>query len=188
MMKTGNKFYRVLPVLFSLLGVITVKVFDFVLVAIPADPSFHFGLMTVNALFGGFLYSNYGMLVGLLDNETVQKVKCTDIMIRRNANVLWGIIYAVMSVACGLYIVIVGEVQGAVWDTLFCWSINGEIVFMIASMVFYMLSLVEMNRLVKALYQSGERLGKHRVDAIKRKIAATKRNPCNSLHEDSDEI
>lgn len=169
-MEISWKAFRFFPVLFSILCTIAVKAFDFVFVSIPADSAFHFSLMTVNALFGGFLYSNYGMLVGLLDNDTIQKVKGTNIMTRRNLQVLCGIIYATLSVACGLYITLIGVKEGTVWECLYCWMINGEIVFMIAAMAFYVLSLKEMNRLVKSLYKTGMHLSSSEVSDIKRKV------------------
>ena len=168
----------VVPVLLSILGTILVKLFDIFLIAIPMESDFHFGLMTVNALFGGFLYSNYGLLVGLLDNDTIQKVKGTSIMTRRNAHVLAGIMYAALSVVCGLYITLVGIRDGCVYEWLFCWKINGEVVFMIAAMVYYLLSLVEMNRLVKALYNTGGRVGTRKIKELKKKIMNAEQEEC----------
>ncbi len=114
-MKTLWKVLSIFPVLFSILCTIAVKAFGIVLVSIPVDSAFHFSLMTVNTLFGGFLYSNYGMLVGLLDNDTIQKVKGTDIMTRRNSQVLCGIVYATLSVVCGLYITLLGTQTVPIW-------------------------------------------------------------------------
>ena len=179
-MKTSWKVLGTFPVLFSILCTIAVEIFDVVLVSLPVDSAFHFSLMTVNALFGGFLYSNYGMLAGLLDNETIQKVKGTAIMTKRNWQVLCGIVYATLSVVCGLYITLIGEREGTIGECLFCWMINGEIVFMIASMAFYLLSLKEMNRLVKALYKTGEHLSKSEVKEIKRKVIEA----CSSKTDD----
>lgn len=158
------------PILFAILCTIIVKVFDCAFVSVPADASFHFGLMTVNALFGGFLYSNYGVLVGLLDNDIVQKVQGTDIMTRRNAQVLFGIMYATLSVACGLYITLIGIQKSTIGEFLYCCMLNGEIVFMITAMGFYLLSLKEMNCLVKALHTTGNHLSKTEVSNLKRKI------------------
>lgn len=169
-MKTSWKVLSIFPVLFSILCTIAVKAFDFVLVSIPVDSAFHFSLMTVNALFGGFLYSNYGMLVGLLDNDTIQKVKGTDIMTRRNSQVLCGIAYATLSVVCGLYIALIETRTAPIWEWIYCWMINGEVVFMIAAMVFYLLSLKEMNLLVKALYKTGKHLSRSEVTEIKKKV------------------
>lgn len=169
-MKTSWKVLGAFPVLFSILCTIAVEVFDIVLVSLPLDSAFHFSLMTVNALVGGFLYSNYGMLVGLLDNETMQKVRGTAIMTKRNSQVLCGIVYATLSVVCGLYITLIGKRESTIEEYLFCWMINGEIVFMIAAMTFYLLSLKEMNRLAKALYKTGEHLSKSEVKETKRKV------------------
>ena len=169
-MKTFWKMLSIFPVLLSILCTVFVKTFDSEFVIIPEDAAFHFSLMTVNALFGGFLYSNYGMLVGLLDNDTIQKVKGTDIMTRRNSQVLFGIIYATVSVSCGLYIALIGVKEGTVWEYVYCWMLNGEIIFMIAAMVFYLLSLNEMNRLVKALYKTGRHLSKSEVINMKKRI------------------
>lgn len=102
-MKKTWKMFAGFPILWALTSTVAVLKFNFVLVSIPTDSNFHFSMMTVNALFGGFLYSNYGMLVGLLDNDTIQKIKGTDIMTRRNTQVLCGIVYATLSVVCGLY-------------------------------------------------------------------------------------
>lgn len=169
-MNTSWKVLSIFPVILSVLCTVAVKTFDFVLVSIPVDPTFHFSLMTVNALLGGFLYSNYGMLVGLLDNNTIQKVKGTDIMTRRNSQVLCGIVYATFSVACGLYITLVGIQTVPIWEWIYCWMINGEIVFMIAAMAFYLLSLKEMNQLVKALYKTGKHLSRSEVAEVKKKV------------------
>lgn len=169
-MKTSWTLLSIFPVLFSILCTIAVKAFGFVLVSIPVDSAFHFSLMTVNALIGGFLYSNYGMLVGLLDNDTIQKVKGTAIMTKRNSQVLRGIVYATLSVACGLYITLIGIQTSPIWEWIFCWMINGEIVFMIAAMAFYLLSLKEMNQLVKALYKTGKHLSRSEVTEIKKKV------------------
>lgn len=62
------------------------------------NPSFHFDLITVNALFGGFLYTNYSLLIGILDNSIIEKVKNTDIIGKRNSHILKGIVYATVSV------------------------------------------------------------------------------------------
>lgn len=48
--------------------------------------------------------------------------------------------------------------------------INGEIVFMIAAMAFYLLSLKEMNQLVKALYKTGKHLSRSEVAEVKKKV------------------
>lgn len=169
-MKKTWKMFAGFPILWALTSTVAVLKFNFVLVSIPTDSNFHFSMMTVNALFGGFLYSNYGMLVGLLDNDTIQKIKGTDIMTRRNTQVLCGIVYATLSVVCGLYIALVGMKNGGIWKWISYCAINSEVIFMLASMIFYLLSLKEMNQLVKALYKAGDNMSKSEVAAIKSKV------------------
>ena len=132
-MKKTWKMFAGFPILWALTSTVAVLKFNFVLVSIPTDSNFHFSMMTVNALFGGFLYSNYGMLVGLLDNDTIQKIKGTDIMTRRNSQVLCGIVYATLSVVCGLYIALVGMKSGGIWKWISYCAINSEVIFMLAS-------------------------------------------------------
>ena len=71
-------------------------------VVVPDDESFHFNLITVNALFGGFLYTNYSLLIGILDNPQVKKAQNTEIISKRNSHILHGIVYATVSVVSGL--------------------------------------------------------------------------------------
>lgn len=165
-----DRFYKVLsflPLMLVFGGTILAERLDIVLVTIPLDSSFHFGLMTVNALFGGFLYSNYSMLVGLLDNSTIHAIQGTKIMVRRNTLAIRGIVYAVFSVLSGIYITLMVDQSGKPWDTIYCFAINCEIVFMITSITYYLLSLRSTNILTKALYNS-EGLSK---DEIERTIA-----------------
>lgn len=169
-MKLLGRILFAIPVLLAVLGTVLVKLFNIVFIVIPIVSDFQFGLMTVNALFGGFLYSNYGMLVGLLDNDMIQKLKGTSIMASRNAQVLAGIVYATLSVICGLYITLFGIRNGNTAGWLFCSMVNGEIVFMVAAMVFYLLSLVSMNHLTKALYNTGVRIGKRGIDDLRKNI------------------
>lgn len=157
----------IVPAIVSVMSTTLAIAFDFIIATIPMASEFHFGLMTVNALFGGFLYSNYGMLVGLIDNETIQKVKGTEIIAKRNAKVLFGIVYATLSVVCGLYIVIISHRLG---NALLCWAINAEIVFMATAIIFYLWSLREMNRLIRALYCSGKEEEQQRIKELKRRM------------------
>lgn len=115
-----------LPLVLIFAGTIFVRWFNIIFVIIPVDTSFHFGLMTVNALFGGFLYSNYSILVGLLDNSTIQSIQGTNIMAKRNALASKGIIYAAFSVLSGIYILLMVNRTGVIWDTIFCFAINCE--------------------------------------------------------------
>lgn len=79
-MEKRQKILCIFPILLVLVCSVAVAGFHFSIIEITDDSSFHFGIMTVNALFGGFLYSIYGLIVGLLDNEAIKQVNGTDIM------------------------------------------------------------------------------------------------------------
>lgn len=103
MLKPGEvdvikKLYNVAPLICSIIGCIYILLGGSPWIIVPSDSSFHFNLITVNALFGGFLYTNYSLLIGLLDNRIVEKVRHTDIISNRNSHILKGIIYATSSV------------------------------------------------------------------------------------------
>lgn len=166
-MKRLYKVLDYLPLVLVFTGTVFVRCFNIIIVVIPVDTSFHFGLMTVNALFGGFLYSNYSILVGLIDNSTIQRIHGTNIMEKRNTLASKGIMYAALSVLSGIYISLMVDRTGKMWDILSCFAINCEIVFMVTAIMYYLLSLRSTNSLTKALYEDEEALGKDEVSARK---------------------
>ena len=121
---------NVLPLIFSAAGCIYILCGGEPLLIVADDPSFHFNLITVNALFGGFLYTNYSLLLGLLDNSVVEKVKNTKIISKRNSHILKGIICATVSVIAGLYLVLVPTNGSKLLHAIYCFMQNAEISFM----------------------------------------------------------
>lgn len=170
MKKRNAMFISVIPLLVTLGGFFSVRHCGFVLVTVPGDNSFHFSLMTVNALFGGFLYTNYGVLINLLDNPLVQKVAATDIIPRRNRMVLQGILCATVSVICGLYVVLFPISVDVVAGDLYILMLNGEITYMLCTVLYYILSLYEMNRLIVAIHTPEERLSAGEIQQLKSRM------------------
>ena len=138
-----------------------------VIVTIPEDNSFHFDLITVNALFGGFLYTNYSLLVGLLDNRIVKKLKETSIVERRNNHIMNGIKCATYSIAASLYIILLSNLNwiGGKYINLF--AMNVEIVYMIFLIIYFLMSIKEMNVLIEGLYSSDIKKSKEEMDELK---------------------
>lgn len=135
------------------------------LLLVPVDSAFHFSLITVNALFGGFLYTNYSLLIGLLDNAIVDKIKTTDIIVKRNAHILKGIVYATISVIAGLYLVLFSPTGSFLLKTIYLVALNAEIVFMTFLIIYFLLSLREMSMLISNIHNQK---GKKSNDEIKR--------------------
>ncbi len=116
------------------------------------DASFHFSLITVNAIFGGFLYTNYSLLIGLLDNSIIEKIKNTDIIRKRNEHIIRGIVYATISVLAGLYLVLILPGNLPISKSVYNFVQSIEVVYMIFLIIYFLLSLYEMSLLVKGIH------------------------------------
>ena len=161
----------VLPVAISLICSILASC-NIVLCNVPLDSSFHFNLITVNALFGGFLYTNYSLLIGLVDKEIIREVQNTDIIPKRNSHILKGIIYSVISVFSGLCLVFLSDsnLVGKVWKLIEVIAINTEGVFMVFCILYFALSLNEMYRLVNNINKSPDKKSKEKIGELREKI------------------
>ena len=149
---------------------------DRALLLIPDDTSFHFNLITVNALFGGFLYTNYSLLIGLLDNSIIEKVRNTNIIEKRNTHILKGIVFATGSVVAGLFMVLTPIGLSGMLKILRCFMLNVEIVFMAFLIIYFLLSLYEMNILIKNTNNPKGKKSEEEIIALKEKIKHGKRN------------
>lgn len=155
-MKKNNILSCALPLFISIIGCIYILSGGKPLLIVSEDSSFHFNLITVNALFGGFLYTNYSLLLGVLDNAIVSKIKNTDIISKRNAHILKGIVYATVSVVAGLFIVLMPPQNSYIFLVVKCFMQNIEIVFMAFLILYFLRSLKEMSELVGVLHNDGK--------------------------------
>lgn len=150
-----NSFHKLiawLPVLVSAAGLFSSHILHITLVTLPTDASFHFNLVTVNALFGGFLFTSYSLMVGLLDNKIVQRLKRTDIIKRRNSHILRGIVYSVLSVCSSLIFILLPSPERRLSEFFKCALCNIEITFMFFGIGYFLLSMKEMSSLVSGMY------------------------------------
>lgn len=170
MRKYNKRFTRILPLFLSLVGCLSVTCFDFALVQLPNDDSFHFNLITVNALFAGFLYTNYSLLIGVLDNKIIEKVSSTSIIPKRNQHILNGIVNASLSVMASLYIILVPDYDFFLLNMLRYFMCNVEIICMIFLIIYFLLSLYEMNQLFKAVYKPKNKMSDKELNHIRSKI------------------
>lgn len=167
-MKTVKSFFiEFLPVLLATICSVYVLCSNNLLFEMPVDSGFHFNVITVNALFGGFLYTNYSLLIGLSDNHIVQELRCTNIIDKRNKHILKGIMYAIVSVIAGLYFVLIPRGDSEVQNVISCFMANIEIIFLLFSIFFFILSLFEMKRLVRGIYHSDKTKKNEEIDDIR---------------------
>lgn len=178
----AKRFYPIrlvlLPVICSVLGTVMHTNFNITVFNIPIEQSFHFNIITVNALFGGFLYTNYSLLIGLSDNSIINKIKNTDILEKRNAHILKGILYSVVSIISGLLIALkcTSVDSKAVESFHFNLILNIEIVFLCFSIIYFTLSLIEMHKLVTEINKPISKKSDDEIEKIKDKIKQHRSN------------
>lgn len=153
-MKLKRHIVNAAPLIWSVVGFIYIQLGLDPLFTVPLDHSFHFSLITVAAIFGGFLYTNYSLLIGLLDNNIIKQVPGTNIIKKRNMHILKGIIYATVSVVAGVYLTTVSAPSSKYQSAVLCMAVNIELSFMLSSILYFLLSLREMNRLIMELHKS----------------------------------
>lgn len=161
-----NKYISYLPLIISVVCTAFVLITQKAIVYVPDDGSFHFNLITVNALFGGFLYTNYSLLIGVLDNPQIQKAGNTEIINKRNRHILHGIIYATVSVIAGLSVVLLPQSTAWLVWAIKCFLVNIEIVFMAFLIVYFLLSLAEMNSLVNGVTGTPKKKSRKEISEI----------------------
>lgn len=140
---------------------------------------FHFSMVTINSIFAGFLYTNYSLLLGLLDNDTVQKLLGTSVIKRRNDRIFAGIMYAVASIIAGLILAII-TAQNSANNTSKIISVSGnwilsllcgaEFVFMVFGILYFAMSIKEMHTLVSAVGQPKKKVKQDVIDDVKKLI------------------
>lgn len=153
-MKLKRHIVNAAPLIWSVVGFIYIQLGLDPLFTVPLEHSFHFSLITVTAIFGGFLYTNYSLLIGLLDNKIIKQVAGTNIINKRNRHILNGIIYATVSVVAGVYLTTVSAPSSKFQSAVLCMAINIELSFMLSSILYFLLSLMEMHRLIVELHKS----------------------------------
>lgn len=146
----------------SLLSIVLSLVFaiwGFSFVDLPISSDIHFGLMTVNSIFAGFLFTNYSLLLDFVTSENAQKLSGTDIFEKRNRHIKGGIVCSIFSTLCGLFQVFKykQEIVNAV-NVHIPWLHQSvylsEIIFAITSIYFFAVSMYEMHLLTKPYFSA----------------------------------
>lgn len=168
-----------IPVFIAFAGSIYVYASGVPLLIVPTDKTFHFNLITINALFGGFLYTNYSLLIGLSDNKVMEKLRNTNIIEKRNHHIFNGILYATLSVIAGILLILYPDNNYLLTKLIYPFLQNSEIVFMVSLIIYFLLSLKEMNTLVNNISASDNRISKTEIEEIRRKVVSEqKKNKC----------
>lgn len=139
----------------------------------------HYNLISVNAIFGGFLYTNYSLLTGIMNNSAIKELVNTSIIEKRNNRILHGILMSLASILAALYLIFIpdGEIKCKEINAkhlLYLLMQNAEVIFMIYMIVYFVLSVVEMNRLIGR--PGSEKKSESDINALRDEIMNSKNN------------
>ena len=111
----------------------------------------------------------------MLDNPIIEKVKNTNIIHKRNSHILKGITYATISVIAGLYLILAPVNNSKFWKLIYCFMQNAEIIFMFFLIIFFLLSLKEMNIIISSIHNNKNAMSKQAIQDFRNKITSLKK-------------
>ena len=80
-----------------------------------------------------------------------------------------------MSVIAGLYLALAPARNSKVWNIVYCFMQNVEIIFMAFLIVFFLLSLREMSALIRAIHSGSGARSKKEMQELRDKVSSEKR-------------
>ena len=169
---------------FSLILSLWDDIFEYYLIYITVEDSveYHFNIITINSILSGFSLTNLGILISISSDQLIKKLEGTDILIKRNVLISYSIIYGAISILISLFfvldlhLVIKGVPISFIGDFFF----TAEIIALILSVVYFLLSLRKMIQLLSYIY-----IPKRKYTAAK--ISLIKSQMDNSIKEKTDE-
>lgn len=146
------------------------------------NSDFHFGLMAIAALFGGFLYTNYSLLVDIVEHPKVAELNLTSVIERRNQRICNGVISAVFSALASLCLVLFSQPSFIHGHSLiksiipnwkyyvYLYIQNAEVVFLICMVFFFIKSFKDMDKLLQIIRKPSSKIDDQKLTNIKESI------------------
>lgn len=162
-MKLGKYLYKtnyttkvMLVFLIALIVCIIGNVFDFYVFEVEiTDPvEYHFKILTVNSILSGFSLTNLGILISVSGDQLIEKLKGTDILVKRNVLISYSIIFGAISIIISLVFVV--NINLKINDTLKIYLDNFmfilEMLSLYLSIIYFLLSVRKMIQLLSYIY------------------------------------
>ena len=161
----------IIVVLLTLLS----SAFGIIIVEVPSSSDVHFGLITICSIFGGFLYTNYNMLIDFSETELAQKVRNTNILLKRDKHIVCGIISSIISILSGVALSITYSkefvsVLGAKIPSGAYLLYISEITFMFNTVILFILSLGEMKQIMKVKISPNNKMNEETLNKVKQQL------------------
>ncbi len=119
------------------------------------DPiEYHFKILTVNSILSGFSLTNLGILISVSGDQLVEKLKGTDILLKRNTLISYSIIFGSVSIFISLLFVVNININ---INSVFSTYIGNyffilEMLSLFISIIYFLLSVRKMIQLLSYLY------------------------------------
>lgn len=114
----------------------------------------HFNFITVNSIFGGFLFTSLGIIMSLYTNELLVKLERTSIMNDIYIDIYAGIIFSVVSIAISItsLLINVTKIQNIIVKNFLLFTMPTlELYFLIISLAQFVLSVNDIKFIIRTV-------------------------------------
>lgn len=109
---------------------------------------FHLTVLTINAIFAGFLFTSLGIMVSFLDRERVKRLDRAGYMDNYYNSIYIGLLFHVVSIFCALLVLIIPNL-----DQLSL-LLQLEQLFLFAGVIFFVKSVINIGRIINKVRNS----------------------------------
>lgn len=133
---------------------------------------YHFNIITVNSILSGFSLTNLGVLISVSSDQLIEKLKGTDILIKRNILISYSIIFGAISIFISLLFVLNFElaINNIVIELIHEFLFALEICSLILSIIYFLLSLRKMIQLLSYIYVPRNKYSEEKIELIKKQL------------------
>lgn len=138
---------------------------------------YHSNILTINSIFSGFALTNLGILLTMTDDQLIRKLDGTDILQKRNVVIGHSIIFGSISIFISMFWVLkinlrfIMQVTGSEIYSFFKeFAFNLEILSLVISIMYFLLSIVKMIQLLNLLHIPRKRYSDTQIDKLKTQI------------------
>ena len=149
------------------------------------EAQYHSNILTMNSILSGFSLTNLGILISISSDQLVEKLKGTDILIKRNTLISHSICFGSISIIASLLFVLNINIPLVPYlSTMFYnYLFTVEISSLFLSIVFFLLSIKKMIELLTYIYVPKKQYTCDKIERIQEQM----KNSVKFDTEDCDE-
>ena len=137
------------------------------------DPvEYHFKILTINSILSGFSLTNLGILISISGDQLVEKLKGTDILLKRNILISYSIIYGAISIFMSLLFVVNINISipTIAKEYILNYFLILEMMTLFLSIIYFLLSVRKMIQLLSYIYIPKKIYTCDKIDAIRKQM------------------